>query len=86
MICVDSQIVLSCNDFLGYLFFSLNKEKRQRELLRVTKENQAILQRITLRQPEYSAKRWADIWDEEQKFIDNISHYPKDWWTMKVGL
>lgn len=66
-----------------YEYKSLNKEKRQRELLRVTKENQAILQRITLRQPEYSAKRWADIWDEEQKFIDNISHYPKDWWTMK---
>ena len=63
--------------------FSLNKEKRQRELLRVTKENQAILQRITVRQPEYSAKRWADIWDEEQKFIDNISHYPKNWWLMK---
>lgn len=66
-----------------YEYKSLNKEKRQRELLRVTKENQAILQRITLRQPEYSAKRWAEIWDEEQKFIDNISHYPKDWWTMK---
>nr|XP_022344438.1 uncharacterized protein C17orf105 homolog [Crassostrea virginica] len=66
-----------------YEYKSLNKEKRQRELLRVTKENQAILQRITVRQPEYSAKRWADIWDEEQKFIDNISHYPKNWWLMK---
>ncbi|XP_061171167.1 sperm axonemal maintenance protein CFAP97D1-like [Saccostrea echinata] len=66
-----------------YEYKSLNKEKRQRELLRVTKENQAILQRVTMRQPEYSAKRWADIWDEEQKFIDNISHYPKNWWLMK---
>ncbi|KAK3095026.1 hypothetical protein FSP39_009326 [Pinctada imbricata] len=67
----------------NYEYKSLNKEKRARELLRVTKENQAILQRITLRQPEYSAKKWQQIWDEEQKFIDNISHYPKDWWLRK---
>jgi len=67
----------------NYEYKSLNKEKRQRELLRVTKENQAILQRITLRQPEYSAKRWQNTWDENQKYMDNISHYPQDWWLIK---
>ena len=65
--------------------FSLNREKRQRELLRLTRENQAILGRITQRKPEYSAESWANQWEEDQKFMDNISHFPKNWWLMKVG-
>ncbi|KAH3878390.1 hypothetical protein DPMN_002281 [Dreissena polymorpha] len=64
----------------NYEYKSLNREKRQRELLRVTKENQSILKRIMLRQPEYSAKKWQREWEENQSFLDNISHFPKDWW------
>merc|ERR1712154_603138 len=41
----------------NYEYKSLNREKRQRELLRVTKEN--------------------------QKFMDNISHYPQEWWVQE---
>ena len=59
---------------------SLNREKRMRELLRVTKENQEILQRITARKPEYDHKTWQKDWKQNQKFMDNISRYPKDWW------
>lgn len=62
------------------LTFSLNREKRQRELLRVTKENQEILKRIMMRKPEYSAQKWQYEWEENQAFLDNISHFPKDWW------
>ncbi|KAL4220238.1 hypothetical protein ACF0H5_020646 [Mactra antiquata] len=65
----------------NYEYKSLNREKRQRELLRVTKENQAILKRIMLRKPEYSAQRWQQEWEENQAFLDNISHFPKDWWV-----
>ena len=61
--------------------FSLNREKRQRELLRVTKENQEILKRIMLRKPEYSAQKWQDEWEDNQAFLDNISHFPKEWWV-----
>ncbi|XP_005109963.1 uncharacterized protein CFAP97D1 isoform X1 [Aplysia californica] len=64
----------------NYEYKSLNREKRQRELLRVTKENQAILYRINMRRPEYSHKKWQEEWEENQKFMDNISHYPQEWW------
>ncbi|XP_052785253.1 sperm axonemal maintenance protein CFAP97D1-like isoform X2 [Mya arenaria] len=64
----------------NYEYKSLNREKRQRELLRVTKENQAILKRIMLRKPEYSAQKWQNEWEENQAFMDSISHFPKDWW------
>jgi hypothetical protein len=52
--------------------------------LRLTRENQSILGRITQRKPEYSADSWAKQWEEDQKFMDNISHFPKNWWLMKV--
>ncbi|GFR63224.1 hypothetical protein ElyMa_003599900 [Elysia marginata] len=65
----------------NYEYKSLNREKRQRELLRVTKENQAILYRINMRKPEYSHIRWQEQWEENQKFMDNISHYPPEWWV-----
>ncbi|ESO83783.1 hypothetical protein LOTGIDRAFT_76553, partial [Lottia gigantea] len=61
-----------------YVYQSLNREKRQRELLRVAKDNQEILRRITARQPEYSAKKWNDDWQQNQKFMDSISHFPQD--------
>lgn len=65
----------------NYEYKSLNREKRQRELLRVTKENQAILYRINMRKPEYSHIRWQEEWEENQRFMDNISHYPPEWWV-----
>ncbi|KAL3846822.1 hypothetical protein ACJMK2_017776 [Sinanodonta woodiana] len=64
-----------------YEYKSLNREKRQRELLRVTKENQAILRRVMMRQPEYSHKKWQQEWEENQTFMESISHFPKDWWV-----
>ena len=65
---------------------SLNREKRQRELLRVTRENQEILKRINMRKPEYSVQQWARDWEENQQFMDNISAFPKDWWLEEVGV
>ncbi|XP_013411461.1 uncharacterized protein C17orf105 homolog [Lingula anatina] len=64
----------------NYEYKSLNREKRQRELLRITRENQEILKRITLRQPEYDHLKWEMEWEEKLKFIDNISQYPMGWW------
>jgi len=72
------------NENIFLFLHSLNREKRQRELLRLTRENQSILGRITQRKPEYSAESWAKQWEEDQKFMDNISHFPKNWWLMKV--
>ena len=43
--------------------FSLNKTRRQRELLRITHENQAILRRITSKEPHYHHRRWLEEWN-----------------------
>jgi len=61
-------------------FKSLNKTKRQRELLRVTHENQAILKRITSKEPHYNHLQWEDEWHINETYMDNISTYPKDWY------
>lgn len=63
-----------------YVSKSLNREKRQRELLRVTRENQAILNRITMREPEYDHMKWERDWQEAEGLMDNIGRYPKNWW------
>ncbi|XP_013385747.1 uncharacterized protein C17orf105 homolog [Lingula anatina] len=56
---------------------SLNKTKRQRELLRITHENQAILKRISLKEPHYNHLQWEEEWRVNQLYVNNISKYPK---------
>ncbi|XP_071798985.1 uncharacterized protein [Asterias amurensis] len=67
----------------NYVHRSLNKEKRQRELLRVTRENQEILKRILAREPEYNHEEWAREWEENEAFMDNIARFPRNWWEME---
>ncbi|XP_067948453.1 sperm axonemal maintenance protein CFAP97D1-like [Watersipora subatra] len=67
----------------NYEYKSLNREKRQRELLRVTRENQAVLQRIINRKPEYDRGQWQKDWDDNLKFMDSISAYPPNWWEKR---
>ncbi|KAJ8299160.1 hypothetical protein KUTeg_023220 [Tegillarca granosa] len=50
------------NKKTDYVQKSLNKTKRQRELLRITHENLAILKRITSKEPTYSHLRWEQEW------------------------
>ncbi|XP_057302011.1 sperm axonemal maintenance protein CFAP97D1-like isoform X1 [Hydractinia symbiolongicarpus] len=63
---------------------SLNKTKRQRELLRVTHENQAILKRITSKEPHLNHLNWEEDWATNQQYMDNIAKYPKDWYKLIV--
>merc|ERR1712159_427951 len=58
---------------------SLNKTKRQRDLLRVTHENQAILKRISSKEPYYNHLVWEDEWRTNQGYMANIAKYPQDW-------
>jgi hypothetical protein len=60
----------------------LSREKRERELLRITKENQDILKRIMSKKPEEtsSAAYLKKDWDQNVKFLDNISAFPQDWY------
>merc|ERR1719505_183651 len=59
---------------------SLNKTKRQRELLRVTHENQAILKRITSKEPHYNQMQWEEEWNNNVQYMENISQYPVGWY------
>ncbi|XP_062619866.1 sperm axonemal maintenance protein CFAP97D1-like [Saccostrea cucullata] len=58
---------------------SLNKTKRQRELLRITHENFAILKRLTAKEPHYHHMRWQDEWNINQRYMMNISKFPHYW-------
>lgn len=59
------------------LHYSLCKEKRQLELLRITKENQLILFRLSQCRPHYNVKSWHEDWLKTQKVMDSIARYPR---------
>ncbi|XP_044222430.1 sperm axonemal maintenance protein CFAP97D1 [Thunnus albacares] len=56
---------------------SLGKEKRQLELLRITKENQMILLRLSQCRPHYNVRRWHEDWLQTLKVMDAITRYPR---------
>ncbi|CAM4387457.1 uncharacterized protein CFAP97D2 isoform X1 [Lepidochelys kempii] len=58
---------------------SLNREKREKELLRVSQENRAILDRITKCEPQYQVQRWHEDWQRAEKYMDSIARYPRGW-------
>eukprot|EP00045_Choanoeca_perplexa_P001141 m.18131 g.18131 ORF g.18131 m.18131 type:complete len:402 (+) comp10759_c0_seq1:43-1248(+) len=60
-----------------YQHKSLNKTKRQQELLRITHENQAILKRITAKQPHYDRRRWERDYDKSRQLQEQIARFPK---------
>lgn len=66
-----------------YVPKSLNKNKRTRELIRVTLENQKILARIQSKAPQYSAKKWEEDWMETKKYMGHIRKYSDDWYQQK---
>ncbi|KAJ8042747.1 hypothetical protein HOLleu_09592 [Holothuria leucospilota] len=55
---------------------SLNKTKRQRELLRVTHENQAIMRRILSKEANYNHVEWEHSWALNKEYMANIAKYP----------
>ncbi|XP_053282292.1 uncharacterized protein CFAP97D2 [Pleuronectes platessa] len=57
--------------------FSLNADKRREELLLVSRQNQAIYQRITSRQSEYRRQLWLDDWERAACRQQNISQFPR---------
>ncbi|EDV21223.1 uncharacterized protein TRIADDRAFT_60218 [Trichoplax adhaerens] len=64
---------------------SLNKIKRQRDMLRVTSENQQILKRISAKEPHYKHQAWDDDWRKNQQFMENITRFPKDVLAQQVA-
>ncbi|KAG9349578.1 hypothetical protein JZ751_028026 [Albula glossodonta] len=56
---------------------SLCREKRQQELLRVTKENQIIVERLSRCESRYSAKQWHEDWLRMERYRESIARYPR---------
>jgi hypothetical protein len=54
---------------------SLNKDRRKRELMKITKQNQLILTRIQESQPTYDHLSWAEEARVNQQFMTNICEY-----------
>lgn len=55
---------------------SLNREKRNRELLEVAQQNQAILRRIQARQANYSHEGQQREYFQSEEFRANITRFP----------
>ncbi|XP_077199780.1 uncharacterized protein CFAP97D2 [Paroedura picta] len=56
---------------------SLNRRKREQELLRMTKENHAILERITNCKPQYKVQKWDEDWQKAEEYMNSIARYPR---------
>uniref|UniRef100_A0A3P8RZC7 Uncharacterized protein n=1 Tax=Amphiprion percula TaxID=161767 RepID=A0A3P8RZC7_AMPPE len=56
---------------------SLHKEKRQRELISISKQNQMIQFRLSQCKPHCSARKWHEDWLNTLKLRDRIGHYPR---------
>lgn len=62
------------NDSLQYSH-SLSKERRKRELQRITKENQKILRRIQEARPTYNHARWEEEAARSRDILQNICEF-----------
>ncbi|XP_035249155.1 uncharacterized protein si:dkey-83m22.7 isoform X2 [Anguilla anguilla] len=56
---------------------SLCREKRQQELLRVSKENQVIVERLSRCGPRYSRRQWHEDWLRTEEYRESIARYPR---------
>lgn len=62
---------------------SLSKGRRERELLRITRENMNMLKRIAYKKPAISREQHEKDWKENYHFMGNISAFPDDWYLKK---
>ena len=74
---LSSSIDFSCIDSArGFERPSLNKDSRKRELIRIARENQAMLKRLQEKQPNYHAKKFDEEYQSNIQFLKNICEYP----------
>jgi len=56
---------------------SLNAERRHRELVKVTAENQALLRRIQQKGPTYNHLQWEQDRSKNEDYIARLARHPK---------
>ena len=62
------------NDSVKYSH-SLSKERRKRELQRITKDNQKILKRIQAARPTYNHRKWEEEAKRSDEILQNICEF-----------
>ncbi|XP_044143907.1 uncharacterized protein CFAP97D2 [Bufo gargarizans] len=62
---------------------SLNREKREQELLKVSRENHNIGDRLTKCEPQYRIEKWHEDWVKAERYMDSIAKYPRGWYYMQ---
>ncbi|CAD8055576.1 unnamed protein product [Paramecium primaurelia] len=55
---------------------SLNKEKRKKELVRITIENQRLMNRLVTKKPNYNTKIILKQTSKQQQLVQQIAEYP----------
>merc|ERR1712159_715032 len=55
---------------------TLNKDRRRRELVRITQENQRILRRIQEAQPVYNHLKWEESYRQSERYMQNVCEHP----------
>nr|XP_033803522.1 uncharacterized protein CFAP97D2 [Geotrypetes seraphini] len=68
-----------------YELKSLNQEKREQEILRVSRENHAILDRLMKCEPQYQVQKWQEDWEKAERYKDSIARYPRGWYNIQQG-
>lgn len=58
----------------------MSRGRRERELLRITKENMNMLKRISNKKPAISREKLENDWQQNLTFMSNISAFPEDWY------
>jgi hypothetical protein len=59
---------------------SLSRERREREMLRIAKENMNMFKRINNKKPAISTELLEKDWNRNLKYMDNISSFAEDWY------
>lgn len=65
---------------------SLSRERREREMLRIAKENMNMFKRINRKKPAISTEVLEKDWNRNLKYMDNISSFPEDWYLREKPI
>lgn len=63
--------------------WSLSRDRRKRELMRISKENMRMMRRISAKKSSLSVDKMERDWRKNLRYMDNISAFPEDWYLIK---